>query len=206
MSALRRLNNRIDRWLDRRSLRAPLEVVVKLPGGGVPCVVSAALERAVQQAQALGRDACLKQVHAPQGTQPDGAASRWQFHFDLPRARAKLAVDWFLDGDSRAGRFGHETIAVRAQPFPPPDSVLAEGIAEGKVLYGRLGRVWREERRRTPDLPMVFRDSDVAVADLARHGLAVEAASFTLGVAAESGGALVWVARTGTAVYRCPFR
>lgn len=206
MSALRRLNNRIDRWLDRRSLRAPVETVLTLPGGGVPGVVSAALERAVQRAQALDRDACLKQVLAPQGTQPDGAASRWQFHFELPKARARLIVDWYLDGDARAGRFGHEVIKARAEPFPPPDSVLAQGVAEGKLLYARLGRIWKEERRRTPDLPLEFRDSDAAVADLARRGLALGTASFTLGVAAESGGALVWVARTGTAVYRCPFR
>ncbi len=206
MSALRRLNNRIDRWLDRRSLREPVETVTKLPGGGVPGVVSVALERAVQQAQVLDRDACLKQVLAPQGTQPDGAAVRWQFHFELHRARAKLVVDWYLDGDPHAGRFGHEVIQARAEPFPPPDSVLARGVAEGKVMYARLGRVWKEERRRTPDLPLEFRDSDAAVADLARRGLPVEAASFTLGVAAESGGALVWVARTGAAVYRCPFR
>jgi len=83
---------------------------------------------------------------------------------------------------------------------------LAQGVAEGKVRYARLGRVWKEERRRTPDLPMAFRDSDVAVADLARRGLALDGTGFTLGVAAEAGGALVWVARTGTAVYRCPFR
>jgi hypothetical protein len=206
MSAWRRLNNRIDRWLDRRSLRAPVESRQVLGVGGVPCLASVALERAAPQAQALDRDARLKQVLAPQGTQPDGAAARWQFHFELPHARARLAVDWYLDGDARAGRFGHETIVVRAQPFPPPDSVLAQGVAEGKVLYARLGRVWKEERRRTPDLPMVFRDSDVAVTDLARRGLALDGAGFTLGVAAEAGGALVWVARTGAAVYRCPFR
>jgi hypothetical protein len=206
MSAWRRLNNRIDRWLDRRSLHAPVESVQVLGVGGVPCLASVAIERAAQQAQALDRDARLKQVLAPQGTQPDGAASRWQFHFELPRARARLAVDWYLDGDVRGGRFGHETIAVRAEPFPPSESVLAQGVAEGKVRYARLGRVWKEERRRTPDLPMAFRESDVAVADLARRGLALDGTGFTLGVAAEAGGALVWVARTGTAVYRCPFR
>jgi len=132
MSAWRRLNNRIDRWLDRRSLHAPVESVQVLGVGGVPCLASVALERAAQQAQALDRDARLKQVLAPQGTQPDGAASRWQFHFELPRARARLAVDWYLDGDVRGGRFGHETIAVRAEPFPPSESVLAQGVADGR--------------------------------------------------------------------------
>lgn len=206
MSALRRFNNRIDRWLDRRSLHMPVETTQVSPGGGVPCVVSSALERAVEQAQRLDRDARLKQVLAPRGTQADGAASHWQFHFELPKVRARLVVDWYLDGDAAAGRFGHEVLAVHASPFPPPDSVLAQGVAEGRLLYARLGRVWKEERRRTPDLPLAFRDSDAAVAELTRRGLRVEAGGFTLGVAAEPGGALVWVARTGNAVYRCPFR
>lgn len=205
MSAWRRFSNRVDRWLDRRSLREPLETSTTSRGGGVPCLASSAFERAVAQVQRLDRDAQLKQVLAPHGTQADGAASRWQFHFDLPRARARAVVDWYLDG-SASGRFGREVLTLQATPFPPPGSVLAQGIAEGRLRYARLGRVWKEERRRTPELPQVFRDSDAALVELARRGLRVDDGGFTLGVAAESGGALVWVARTGTGVYRCPFR
>lgn len=208
MSAWRRLNNRIDRWLDRRSLRETVETVETSRGGGVPCLASAAFERVVWQAQRFDRDARLKQVLAPRGTQADGAASCWQFHFELPRARARMVGEWRLDGDAAAGRFGREVLSVRATPFPPPGSVLAQGVAEGKLLYARLGRVWQDERRRAVDLPLSFRDSDVALVDLMARGLCVTEGAeggFTLAVANDPSGGLMWVARTGTAVYRCPF-
>jgi hypothetical protein len=84
--------------------------------------LSAALERAVTYAHTLDPDACLKQLLAPQGVQPDGAAERWQFRFELPTARAT--------------------------PFPPPGSELGTGVAEGRLPCAGLSGVWREERRR----------------------------------------------------------
>jgi hypothetical protein len=206
MSVLRRLNNRIERWLDRSSLHEPRVHAQDWPGGGVPCIASAALERAVTYAHTLDPDACLKQLAAPEGVQPDGAARRWQFRFELPTARAVLACDWFLDGDARAGRFGRERFEARATPFPPPGSELATGVAEGRLPYAGLSRAWREERRRTPDLPLVFRDSDAAIVELQQRGLVLGAAPFTLGAASDSGSALRWVARSGNAEFRSPFR
>lgn len=206
MSALRRLNNRIERWLDRSSLHEARVHAQDWPGGGVPCIASAALERAVSYAHTLDPDACLKQVLAPEGVQPDGAARRWQFRFELPTARAVLDCNWFLDGDARAGRFGKERFEARGMPFPPPGSELARAVAEGRLPYAGLNRAWREERRRTPDLPLVFRDSDVAAMELQQRGLVLGGAAFSLGVASDPGGVLRWVARSGSTEFRSPFR
>lgn len=206
MSALRRLNNRVERWLDRSSLHEPRVHAQDWPGGGVPCIASAALERAVSYAHTLDSDACLKQVLAPEGVQPDGAARHWQFRFELPTARANLDGNWFLDGDARAGRFGRERFEARATPFPPPGSELAAAVADGRLPYSALSRAWREERRRTPDLPLVFRDSDVAVIELQQRGLVLGGAAFSLGVTSDPGGALRWLARSGSAEFRSPFR
>lgn len=206
MTMLRRVVNHIDRRLDRQSLAEVADHSQQWPGGGVPCTAAAALERAVHHAHTLDRNACLKQLVAPKGTQSDGAAQRWEFRFELPEARAVLTCDWFLDGDARAGRFGRERLECRATPFPAPDSVLALGVAEGRLGYSSLGRAWREERRRTPDLPLVFRDSDAALADLQRFGFSVGRDAFTLAASAEPVGGLWWVARRGETIVRCPFR
>lgn len=204
MSSLRQLHNRIDRWLDRRSLREPLELFERLPGGGVPCLASQALERAAQAAQRLDRDARLKHMAAPRGCAADGAATQWTFQFDLPRRRAKLACDWYLDGSRQGGRFGHECLASSATPFPPPESVLARGIEEGRLGYSQATQAWRQERRRTPDLPLAFRDSDAVVTELHEHGLGLGDGAFTLTTEAALHGP-VWVAQTAKEVLRLRF-
>ncbi len=204
MTALRRLHNRIDYWLDRSSLREPQDGLERLPGGGVPSLASHALERAVQVAQRHDRDARLKRVAAPRGAAADGAAAQWTFLFDLPKRRAKLTCDWYLDGSKQGGRFGQECLAWRATPFPPPDSVLAHGIKEGRLAYTLGARVWREERRRTPDLPLTFRDSDAVVTELHEHGLGLGDGGFTLHTDAAAQGP-VWVAETPDQVLRLRF-
>lgn len=204
MSGWRRLLNGIDRRLDRAAVPDPQTGLERSPGGGVPCIASLALERAVQLAQRHDGDARLKRVAAPRGTATDGAALAWSFAFDLPQRRAKFECDWYLDGDKQAGRFGHECLQWRLDPYPPADSLLAQGVAQGKVGYAFLARAWREERRRAPDLPLVFRDSDVLAAELERHGLRVADGAFSLASETTPAGP-AWVARAGERVLSCRF-
>lgn len=205
MTVLRRLLNRIDRRLDGTTLAAPAVTAECLPGGGVPCLASHALERAFPIAQRLDEDPRLKRVTAPQGTAADGAARRWTFFFELPTARAKLMCDWYLDGDTSAGRFGRECLDSRATPFPPPDSELARGVAAGALSYALLATAWREERRRLADLPLVFRDSDAALADLQGQGLRPATMAFTLRSEIQPGQTPAWVAQTDGQLFRCRF-
>lgn len=205
MSAWRRFNNGIERWLDRSSLQAPLTLKERPPGGGVPCLVSHALEQAVREAQRLDEDARLKHVLAPQGAASDGAARRWEFVFDLPERRAKMLSQWYLDGDLKFGRFGRECFDAAVKPFPLIDSALALGIAEGRFAYAQRAVAWREERRRTPDLPMTLRDSDAAMADLERQGLAPPPGGFVLRNAIGPKGENVWLAVIGETQYFCRF-
>ena len=204
MSGLRRLLNGIDRRLDRAAAAQARSGLERSPVGGVPFIASQALERAVQLAQRHDGDARLKRIAAPRGIAPDGAALAWRFAFELPQRRAKLACDWYLDGDKQAGRFGRECLQWQLDPFPPADSLLAHGVAQGKLAYAFLARAWREERRRAPDLPLVFRDSDVLAAELERHGLRVADGSFSLASEATPAGP-AWVARAGERVLSCRF-
>lgn len=205
MSAPRKLLNHIDRWLDRGSLHEAVTVSDRPPGGGVPCVVSVALERAVREAHRHDGDARLKHVLAPQGAAADGAARRWEFVFDLPERRAKMMSQWYLDGDAKFGRFGRECFDALLKPFPLPDSPLAQGIAEGKLAYAQRAVAWREERRRTPDLPMNFRDSDAVMADLLAQGLPLKSASFVLRNGIGPSGQPVWLVQLGDTTYHCRF-
>lgn len=191
---LRRLHNRIDRWLDRASLHAASLSTERLRGGGVPCLASQALERAVTVAHQHERDVRLKHIEAPRGVAADGAAPHWRFAFELPARRATLQCDWYLDGDSAAGRFGRECLDARATPFPPPDSLLARQVAAGALGYARLNAAWREQRRSQPDLPLVFIDSDAVLAELQAHGLRIDAGVATLHTEVANGGAPQWLA------------
>ena len=204
MSLLRRLLNGIDRRLDGASLRETRSGLERSAGGGVPGLASQALERAMQLAQRHDGNARLKRVAAPRGMGRDGAAACWTFGFELPAHRAKLTVQWYLDGDRHAGRFGRECLQWQLDPFPAPDSVLAQGVAQGKLPYGLLARAWREERRRSPDLPLAFRDSDVLAGELDRHGLLVSDGAFSLASELTPSGT-AWVARAGERVLSCRF-
>ena len=203
MSALRRLLNPVDRWLDFTSLREPVVTEKRWPGGGVPCLASYALERAASAAFKLDAGARLKRISAPRGTAADGAAQRWTMFFELPRKRAKLLCDWYLDGDKSAGRFGRECLDTRATPYPAPDSELGHALEHGRVAYGRLRKLWREERRRLPDLPLQFRDSDEALTDLCALGLRVDR---PFGLRTElSHRGVEWVARMEERSFSCRF-
>jgi hypothetical protein len=205
MRALRRLLNRIDRWLDRRSLASAQAGEERLPGGGVPCLASHALERAMVVARRLDGDVRLKSIAAPQGTASDGAARRWSLRLELPGRRAKLRCDWYLDGDTRFGRFGRECMDWAASPFPAADSVLARGVEEGRLRHCALAVAWRQERRHAIDLPLVFRDSDVALVDLQAHGLDPAATGYTLRSQVEPTQGPVWVAQGPSGSVRCRF-
>jgi len=204
MSALRRWLNQIDRRLDRDSLQRPAVVNERLPGGGVPCLVSHAVERSVREAHRHDPNARLKHVLAPEGVAADGAARRWEFVFDLPARRAKLLTQWYLDGDTSVGRFGRECFDATIKPFPPPDSPLDLGVADGSLPYSHCGATWREERRRTPDLPLEMRDSDAVMAELERQGLP-SGARFVLRNAIGPAGTPVWLAQAEGLSLHCRF-
>lgn len=204
MSVLTRALNRIDRALDHTSTSKPVVVNERLRGGGVPCLATHALERSVREAHRHDEGARLKHVLAPQGAAADGAARRWEFVFDLPLRRAKLLSQWYLDGDAKFGRFGRECFDATVVPFPPPDHPLTLALAAGKARYAQCAAAWREERRRTPDLPLELRDSDVLMADLQRQGLQVDQ-GFSLRNAVTQAGVPIWLAQARDASFYCKF-
>ena len=110
---------------------------------------------------------CLPQRVSSPMVQPGAGSSGSSCRL---RARFSMATG------SLMATLGPAASAVNASrrappPFHPRVASWPRAVADGRLPYAALNRAWREERRRTPDLPLVFRDSDVAVMELQQRGL-----------------------------------
>lgn len=198
---LRRYYNKMDRWLDRSSLREEVQQERALKGASQPVTAQKALEEVWPLVRAMDRSAILKQVTGTDDLTATGTASRWEFFFDLPKRRAKAAAAWFLPLDEDA-EFGPPRLNAVFRPFPVPRSMLYQMIDEGRLLYRQLNGHWREEMKRTPVLPHDFKDSDVAVRECIAQGLDVSQYETTLVAKGVSTSELVWMAETRHDTYR----
>jgi hypothetical protein len=201
-NTLRRLYNRIDRFFDYQSLAQELRSSRDLRESNEPQTARQALEQVWQAAQELDREACLKMIVSPGGVDQAGASTRWEFFFDLPQRQAKLECNWFLLWEDERNGFGLAHLELIARPFPPADSLLRQMVNEGTLLYRQLAGFWEEERRRAPDLPLHFRNSDEAVAELMGQGLDLLEDEFSLGTGHSPQGSLAWVAQTRRQEFR----
>ncbi len=171
---LRKIYNKIDTIFDRSALESEINRSYRLRAENKPVTAKTAFRLALLEAKRLDKHAALKMIVAPDGVDPTGKAIRWEFFFDLIQQRAKLICEWFLSWDAEADSFGPPQLVVKANPFPPADSPLHQLVSEGKLLHRQLNGFWQQERRRQPDLPHQFRDSDEALAALIRQGLSFD--------------------------------
>lgn len=114
LEPLRRLYNTVDRFFDRRALTQELHFSRDLKESN-QVTARHAFQVALQAAQQLDRGACLKLI-AGHAVNHDGTSSRWEFFFDLPARRAKLACDWALTWDAAADDFGPARLEIMALP------------------------------------------------------------------------------------------
>jgi hypothetical protein len=193
---LRRLYNSVDLFFDRRALTQELRFSQDLGDTNEPKTARYAFQFARQAAVTLDPEASLKLIVSPDGIGADGTSARWEFFFDLPARRAKLECDWFLPWEVETDRFGMAQLEVVARPFPPLSSPLRQMVKDGKLLHRKLIGFWKKEYRRSPELPLPFRDSDEAMAELRRQGLDPAEVEFSLGTDQSPAGKLSWVAQT----------
>jgi hypothetical protein len=197
VEALRRLFNRLDRAIDRRSLREVVRITRETGQGAEPVTARVAFQACLKVARSLDRGARLRLIAAPKiATLADGTSRAWDFHFHLPRRRGVLACRWELPFDAAADDFGPARLDVTATPFPAPGSPMLTLVDQGKMLYRQLNGLWRMERRRARDLPHRFRDSDEVVAELAAQGLDATLDEVTLATRCDGDAPPVWTAAT----------
>lgn len=202
---LRRVFNRFDRLFDRRAIAEERTEVHPLPDVVGPCSARVAFGIAHRAARAVDRGARLKMIVAPNGLFVDGTSDRWDMAFDLPDRRAKLACDLqLLEADDGAGWTATLTVTIR--PFPAEGGLLRRMVDEGKLLHRQLLGHWREEMRRTPDLPSTFKDSDAALEELRSQGLDPIVMEFSFGSTFDAHGVPSWRAAGRRETWETSFR
>lgn len=194
--AVRRVLNTVDRMFDRACLREPRDIYHPVPDVTAPCTARTAFDHVLEQARRIDHKAALKLISAPDGLSPDGAAQCWEFFFDLPGRRAKLAAAFRLPMNDDGDFDLPAEIAGTAAPFPDPDGVYARMVSDGKLLYRQLGGLWRQEMKRGPALPHGFRDSDEAARDLAARSAGIFDTEFGFSTGIGDDGKTCWVAQT----------
>ena len=194
---LRRWTNRVERWMDWRALRRPRAWKIDLGAGQIERV-RPIWEVVRTTAMRCDRDARLRWISSPEGVCSLGRSRRWEFFLDLPGHRSQLQLNWQLQ-DAEA------TLEAQQIPFPAVGSIHQRLVEQGKSLYRELGTLWEQERQRSQELPVEFRDSDLATAQLVEQGLDVIEDDFTLSSGWHADGYPQWVARCGDREYRTHF-
>ena len=202
---VRRGYNAIDSIFDRRVLKQAGYSVRELKSVEGGRTARQAFDPVLKIAREWDPDARLKLITAPDGLQPNGAAYRWEFFFDLVNRRGKLECDWISIWDAAADRFTSVRIETKAQPFPPIGSKLNQMVTEGQLLYRQLSGLWRDEWQRTPDLPPQFRESDSVVQALSAQGVDLRIDECSLSTGLDANGQPSWVVQTRAGDYHFNF-
>lgn len=194
-NTIRRIFNSFEYRMDKRVLNQEVRSVHRLNGGKTPLTACEALSKIWPVVQDMDENAFLKSVSSPTGVDINGKSARWNFNFELQNRRARLQCFWLLPWDDREGDYGQSILDARAKPYPPEDSVYRQMVSQGRILCRELNVLWQAERKRRPDLPLHFRDSDVVVRELVQKGLDVDAHNFTLSSVKTIHGKLNWLAK-----------
>lgn len=206
VNRLRRYYNRLDRWLDRSSLLEERRERIDLGASAEPATARQAFGFVRPVVLRMDRSASLKLITGSENLDASGQASRWEFFFDLPKRRAKAAVEWVLPWDERADSYGSPHVEAVFRPFQAPENVLYGMIDEGRLLYRQLNGHWRDEMQKTPALPQRFRDSDAVMREFAERGLDASRDEVTLAARGVSDSEVVWTAQTRHSTYRTSFQ
>jgi hypothetical protein len=205
VDSLRRTFNAVDRLLDRRALLQEKRWTRNAGGARRPVTARGAFSQVLPEARSLDPGARLKSIVSQAGVDADGASAHWEFLFDLPSRRAHLLCEWVLGWDEAIDGYTAPHIAAATRPFPPPESPVRQLVMGGQLLHRQLIGMWERERRRRPDLPHKFRDSDAALADFVRQGLDVAVTEFSLCTGTAPEGQISWLAQTRDRSYIAAF-
>lgn len=193
-NTLRRIFNSFENRMDKRVLNQEIRSVEDL-GGRAPLTACEAVSKIWPHIQKMDEEVYLKSVSTPNGVNLEGKSSRWNFNFELHNRRARLQCAWLLPWDEDKEEYGPAILDALAKPYPPEDSVYRQMVQQGSMLCRELTQLWLRERKRRPDLPLHFRDSDIAVRELMSKGLDIAANRFTLSSQKGSNGKINWMAK-----------
>ncbi len=193
---IRRLYNSLGQTLDRQALREEIHDIHRLDDSTSPITAGQAFKQIIPVVKEIDSKPKLKLISAAGTIQTDGSATRWEFFFDLPKKRAKLECGWYLQWDDSEDDYHGAQIELRAQPFPTADNPLRQMVDQGELLYQQLDGLWQQERKRSPDLPAKFRDSDAVIRELADQDIDLLKHELSLSTGVNARGKTCWLVQT----------
>lgn len=194
-NSFRRLYNSLEHRIDKRILNQEVRSVHQLGGGRSPITACAALSKIWPTVKQMDESVHLKSVSSPVGVNAQGKSSRWNFTFELHHRRARLQCAWLLPWDQHSKTFESAVLDISAVPYPPKNSTYRQMVMQGKMLCRELTVLWHQERRKRPDLPLHFRDTDIAIRELMQQGLNIGSNRFVLTSNRSSNGKMNWLAQ-----------
>lgn len=78
-------------------------------------------------------------------------------------------------------------------------------VKDGLLLHAQLAGMWKQEMASRPNLPLQFRDTNLALADFIRQGLDFAVTEFSLTTGRSPEGTLGWIAQARRITFYAPF-
>ena len=205
---VRRAFNVIDRIFQRDKPLLETLDLVRQPSSldAIPITALTAFKECIEVVAEIDRRSTLKQIVAADlPVESNGKAAKWEFLFDHPDRQAKSVCCWHLPWSETRDDFGPPEIILQVTPFPPPGNSMRTMVEEGDLLCRQLTGLWKKELQRCPTLPVPFRDSSDAMAELVEQGLDPAVDEFSLTGSCALGEEASWVARTRDREFRTGF-
>lgn len=204
ITRFRRFYNAVERCFDRRAFCQEMRFSREAGDEKQPKTARQAWEAILPVVRQYDRKVALKRIVSQGGIDGKGASSHWEFFFDLVIRRAKLSCEWVLDWDNLIDDYRSSHIEIAISPFPSENSPVRQLVRDGHLLYPQLSGLWIQERKRLPDLPYRFRDTQGVAADLLAQGLDLTTTEFSLSTGQSPQGRLCWMAQTRKDTYYVP--
>ena len=201
ITRLRSLFNKVDRSLDVNAITEEERFSKAEDGDRRPKTAVQALGLMLPLVRRYDGKARLKLMVSQHGVHLDGASAHWEFFFDLASRQAQLAGEWVLDLDEEGDHYTLSHVDIIIRPFPPANSPLRQMVNEGHLLHRQLAGLWQQELQRSPDLPVHFRDTNMALADFIQQGLDPTLDEFSLTTGRSPDGRICWMAQTRDKTY-----
>lgn len=177
----------------------------ELPELRGPLTARQAFDVVLPRVQAIDRDFKFTLVVSGQDINYEGRALLWEFFFDFPRRRGSAVFAVRLSSEDEIDQ---APMCIEAHVRPAyPDTGFMPQLKRDRATRSALEQAWDKSVQAKKALPLSFRDSPEAVADLQRQGVDWIAGdtSMTLSGKVVETGRAVWSTFSWDKEFQTPF-
>ncbi len=177
----------------------------ELPELRGPVTARQAFDIVLPRVQLIDRDFKFTLVTSGQDINHEGRALLWEFFFDFPRRRGSGVFSVLLSSQEEIDQ-APMCMLTHVRPAYPDTGFMPQ-LKRDPANRATLERAWDKSVQGKKALPLSFRDSTEAVADLQRQGVDWIAGdtSMTLTSKVLPGGQVVWSTISWDKEYQTPF-